>query len=306
MSRTSLLNGAAVSLALVASVAMATRAPRSASTEPDGAQRVTDLTDATGVTVQLRDFRRIVSASTVADRLLLELCPRDRVVAFTARSAEGPDGHRFAGATTIGSLDDTEAILALRPDLVLTHNVAARRRVERLREAGLTVFDLGALEGRRTLTEDIRQIAALCGAPERGARYAERFDRRLDRLAPGTPSESALYVSVYADRLYGGARGTSYHDVIVAAGLRDLAAHLDGWPQYDAEQLLTLDPDLIVTREGMRATLCDHPLLSRLRACDGAVIELDGDLLDDPGVGMLDAAEQLRERLNARTAEAPR
>jgi len=301
VSRTSLLNLTAALLAIAASVGLAGRWSRGGGAAAAGeGERVTSLVDATGVEVRLREFRRIVSASTVADRLLLELCPRDRVVAVTTRSLEGPDGYRYAGTDTIGTLDDTEAILALRPDLVITHNVAARRRVERLREAGLTVFDLGALEGRRTLTEDIRQLGALCGAPDRGERFAASFDRRMDALSGGAPSGRALYLSVYADRFYGGARGTSYHDVLVAAGLEDAAAHLDGWPQYAAEQLLTLDPDLLVTREGMRGPICQHPALTHLRACPDDVIELDGDLLDDPGVGMLDAAEQLRAALQRR------
>ncbi|MFK7986613.1 MAG: ABC transporter substrate-binding protein [Sandaracinaceae bacterium] len=244
------------------------------------------------------EYRRIVSASTVADRLLLELCAREDIVAVTGQSAEGSFAARFVGFETIDSLDRLERIVALSPDLVLTHNVGDPRRVARLEEAGLTVVDLGTLDGRASLFEDIRQVAALCGAEAEGAVYARRLRRRLDAVALGLPYDErlgALYVSVYADRFYGGARGTSYRDILEAAGLRDVSGERTGWPQYGAEELLQIDPPRIVTREGGRHALCDHAVLRRLSACPDGVLELPGDLLDSPGPGMLDAAEALHD-----------
>lgn len=291
MSRTAIVNGAAVLLALAGSVLAAGR-PRPVSRDAPAET----LVDATGTAIPPGPFERIASGSTVADRLLVDLCPADRVVAHTAASASRPDAARYAGAEArIASIDDVETIAALRPDLILVHNVADRRRVERLRDAGLTVFDLGPLEGLGTLREDARQVAALCGAPERGAAYVARLERRMASIAGHVAPEarrSAIYLSVYGDRLFGGTVGTSYHDVLEAAGLRDAAARRHrGWPQYTVEQILELDPDVVVTREGMRETLCAHPVLARLRACPADVVEIDGDLLDAPGPGMLDAAE---------------
>lgn len=244
--------------------------------------------------------RRVASASTVADALLLELCAPSRVVAVTARSAEGRDAHRYEGIATIRALDDVEAIVTLRPDVLIAHNVADPARVARLRAAGVEVVDLGALEGRRSLGEDARAVGALCGAPAAGERWARAFERRMDAVAADVPADArprALYLTVYGDRFMGGADGTSYHDVMVAAGLRDAAEDdFDGWPTYETEELLALDPDLLVTRAGMGRALCGHSTLRALRACPDGVVELDPELLDDPGPGMLEAAEALRAR----------
>lgn len=288
MSRTAILNGLAIASALAASIAAAGfRAPVSVGSGEA-------LADATGAVIPPGPYRRIASGSTVADRLLVDLCDRARVVAFTAASAGGPDADRYAAEGAIASIDDVEAIAALGPDLVLVHNVADRRRVERLRDAGLTVFDLGPLEGRRSLPEDVRLVAALCGATG-GDAYVARFDRRMRAIADRLPADarrSAIYLTVYGDRLFGGGAGTSYHDVLEAAGLRDAAAaRYDGWPQYAVEAVLELDPDVVVTRAGMREPICGHPVLSRLRACPDGLVEIDGDLLDAPGPGMLEAAE---------------
>ena len=292
MSRAGALNLAGVVLALALSVALA--APREGGTSADGHAVRPEATS---------PELRIASGSTVVDRLLIELCDRRQILAVAGASARGPMGHRFAGLATIESLDDLEAIVALQPDLLIVNNVADARRVERLREAGIEVLDLGPLEGRASLPGDIAAVADRCGAPARGRAYAAQLERRLDALASDiTDRRSAIYLSVYGDRLFGGARGTSYHDVLEAAGLRDAAADdYQGWPQYTVEALLGLDPERIVTRAGMREAICRHAGLDGLRACRDAagVIEVDGDLLDAPGPGMLEAAEAVYEAAHA-------
>ena len=288
MSRISWINGAAILAALVASVLAAAR---------DTPRRAIDQT-APALEIDIAEAHRIVSASTVADVLLLELCAPERIIAVTALSADGAAAHRFQGLATIRSLDDVEAIVALRPDLLITHNVADPRRAERVRAAGPRVLDLGTLEGRASLGEDARTIGALCGSPEAGQRWALAFERRMDAVARDIPADArrnAIYLSIWGDRFLGGTVGSSYHDVLEAAGLVDAAAdNHRGWPAYAVEQILELDPDVIVTRDGMADVLCGHPVLSRLRACPDAMVEVDQDLLDDPGPGMLEAAETIR------------
>lgn len=287
MNRTSSINAGGVVLALLASVLMAARP----TTSVGGRETETGGSADGGAA-------RIVSASTVADRLLADLCPPDRIVAVTTQSLDGPDAHRHRGRATITSLEDIEEIVSLRPDLVLTHNVADARRVERLREAGLRVTDLGTPTGISALRDDVATVAEACGVPDVGRRYVEAFERRMRAVAADIPEaerRQGIYVGLYGDRLFGGTRGTSYHDVLTAAGLRDVAAErYTGWPQYSIEQLLELDPEVIVTRAGMERPLCEHPSLRQLRACDGAVIGVEGHHLDDPGPGMLDAAEAVR------------
>jgi len=287
VSRATLINGGALVLALAASVLAAARdapAPeRAAPAEPSS---------------RVAEARRIVSVSTVADALLLELCPPERVVAVTAFSADGRLAHRLGERETVRSLDDVEQIVSLRPDVVVTHNVAEPRRVERVRAAGVRVVDLGRLVGRETLLRDARAIGALCGSAEAGERWAVAFGRRMDAVARDIAPEDrrdAMYLTIYGDRFLGGTVGSSYHDVLVAAGLNDVAAAAhEGWPAFAIEELLRLDPELIVTKAGMADRLCAHSALARLRACDGGMIEVDPDLLDDPGPGMLEAAEVVR------------
>ena len=210
------------------------------------------LLDAGGHPVARHDYRRIVAGSTVADELVLALCEPDRIAGFTRYSTEtAPHGFRFAGRPTHDGLRNVEQIVALRPDLVVTHGLGNAQVIARLREQGIAVFDMGEMRGLRTLIGNVHELAWLLGDETRGDDYAQRFAQRMAGVARGlaeSERKRALYVAVYGDKLYGGTLGTSYHDVLVAAGLVDVAAgRYRDWPAYTAEDLLALDPEWIVT-----------------------------------------------------------
>jgi iron complex transport system substrate-binding protein len=249
-----------------------------------------------------RQYKRIVSASTVADTLLLELCEPDRIVAFTAQSAHnGASGYKYAGKPTV-DLGNVESVLALHPDLVLVSVVGDPHRVARLRDAGIVVFDLGEMRGFATLIPNIQEVAELVGHPDRGERFARELVERAASVAidiSGPDRKTGMYLSIYGGRLFGGASGTSYDDVLRTAGLIDAAAASRDWPQFATEQVLDLDPEIIVTNAGMQQALCEHAGFSHVRACTRAdgVVEVDEAILGDPGPSMVLAAQAIRDRV---------
>lgn len=310
ISRLALINAAGVAAALGLALVVAARgAPpaivaqpaATASLEvvalPGGGRGLRDTTDHV---VELRAYRRILAASTMADRLLHELAEPDRVVGVTAYGrAQSPWAYQQADKPVLGGVDDVEAVLSLSPDLVILNNFGQTSKVARLRERGIEVFDLGEMRGADMLVRDIHIVATLLGHPERGRRLATAWQRRFAAVADaldGRARKRAVYLGTYGGKVFGGTRGSSYGDILAAAGLVDVAAaEYEGWPQYDAEQLLRLDPDLVVTKPGMGAELCRIPGLERLRGCltPGGFVEIEGVVLDDAGLAMLDAAEQI-------------
>jgi iron complex transport system substrate-binding protein len=260
------------------------------------------LLDSMEYPVPLRNYRRIVSTSMMTDRLLVDLGEYDRIVAVSAAGSKGThQAHRFAGKARIEGLGDLEAIIALKPDLVLMNRFGGPARAAKLRAAGIEVFDLGELHGVKSLIPIIYWVGELLGHPERAEPYARSFQRRFSGIAASLgnrPRRTALYVAAIGPHLYGGTRGTSYHDVLVAAGLVDVAAgRFKEWPDYRPEDLMSLSPEILVTKEGMGNALCQHPGLQHARACvPGGVIELPAALIDDPGPTMLEAAELLFEK----------
>jgi iron complex transport system substrate-binding protein len=257
------------------------------------------LRDQSGRELVLRDFQRIASTAAVADPVLRELCDDRHIVAFSSHSREvGPDAHQYAHKPG-AELTRTEALIKLKPDLVLVSSLGDHAHTERLRDAGLTVFDLGKLTGVDSLLDTILRLGWIVGAPERARSFAAHFVQRLNAVAADVSRDArqrALYVGVYGTQLFGGSTGTSYHDVLTHAGLLDAAAErFTGWPSYTPEQLLTLAPAVVVTQTGGGTLLCRHTELRLLAACaTGRIVEVDEALLNDAGVHMLDAAELVR------------
>jgi iron complex transport system substrate-binding protein len=261
------------------------------------------LADAVGHRPALKKFERIASASSYADEILLALAEPERIVALSGQGYRADrDAFRYGKRTLISGPADMEVLFSLRVDLLLINHYAGQADLARAREAGIEVFDLGDMRGLTDLQQNIVAVATLLGDPARGERLWRSWSRQLSAVSRDVPEAArkrAMYVAIYANKLYGGTRGTSYHDVLTAAGLVDIAADkFRDWPQYDPEQLLDLDPPLIITEGGMGEQLCGHTWLRALRACKaGGIVEISRDLMGSAGLGILPAALELRERM---------
>jgi iron complex transport system substrate-binding protein len=257
------------------------------------------MTDAGGKSLTVRRFTRIASGDLVVDRLLLELCEPDRIVAFSDRAPYSYEAFRYVGKPPLPELNNVEGVLALKPDLVIVHTMGKRTHAEQLRQAGVAVFELGEMLGLRTLLFDMEAVGQLIGHPDRANGLRERTVRRLANVSAGRPEserKEALYLGVHGGILYGGTRGSSFHDVLSAAGLKDIAAtQHTGWPRFTNEQILAFKPMLIVTQSGMARVMCQTTGFTAVPACGpgGRIVELPTELLVDPGLPLVDAAESL-------------
>lgn len=261
------------------------------------------LADVSGHVVPLGSYRRIASGSAVADEILLELAEPERIAMLSRYGREhSQDPHRYGQRAALAGATDLERMKQHGVDLLVLNHFGAPAELARAREAGLTVFNLGEMRGLATLLPNIEALAILLGERARGERLARRFVRRMQAVAADVPARArkrAMYVAAHGGQLFGGGRRTSYHDVLSAAGLLDVAAeHFEDFPHYDPEQLLSLDPEIIVTQQTAVALFCRISGLGHLRACrEGAIVGMDEALLGDAGLGMLEAAEILRERV---------
>lgn len=263
----------------------------------------TEMVDARGVTVPIQDYQRVASLNSVADHLLLELLEPDRLIAVTGTTlADHPDAWRFGDRIALPASKEIEPVLVAQPDLVIASTFAEESYMTRLREHDIQVFDLGSMRGVETTVQNMRALGALLGVPERAQALEERYLRELEALDQRTAPEDrvpGLYLSVYGDNLYGGTAGTSYGDMLRYAGVDDVAAAhgYTDWPQFSPEELLTLDPPLVITQHNMGGVVCGHPLLQTLTACgpSGRIVEMPETYSSDPGLGVVGAASALHD-----------
>ena len=159
--------------------------------------------------------------------------------------------------TGSGHTINTEAVIALKPTLVITDSsIGPNDVVTQLRDVGITVVfirDSASLEGAVQMARD---VAAIFGVPEAGELLATRTQGEIDatvaEIAAIAPSEGLRMVFLYLR----GASGVYYlfgsesgaDELIEAVGGVDVAGEL-GWggmrPLTD-EAMVAADPDLIL------------------------------------------------------------
>ena len=304
--RADLINGLLLATALVLAMLGALRQESEAVVSPTNiiaagppdAEDATEIEDARGRAVPVADYKRIASLNTVGDHLLLHLVEPERIVSVTGHTLQShPEGWRFGDRPGIARSDQLEQLFAVRPDLVLASKFADEALLERVRERGIVVFDLGEMRGVATTLANIGALGALLGQRERAKTLERAFLRdlaALDAAVPDAEMPPGIYLSVYGDAFFGGTDGSSYADMLHYGGVRDLAPEhgFREWPRYSPEQLLTIAPPLIVTQEGMGTLICGHSLLSDLPACgpEGQILEVPGEYHSDPGLGLVEGA----------------
>jgi iron complex transport system substrate-binding protein len=277
---------------------------------PGGGQGVLD---SSGYAIPAGGYQRVASATIVADALLLEFASPNQIAAFTHYSKDNTlFAYRYDGRPQIDALHDMERLLALQPDLLLVSSLAAGPRLERLRESGLALFVTGEMRGVDNYLHNARAVATLLGRAQAGELYVRTFRRRLESIARNLPAaarKTALQLVYYGKQIFGSGRHTSYFDVLTYAGLIDLGAqHFEGWPSLSMDQVLAIDPQVLITRDGMGAALCAQPTLSALKACqpsNGQIVELPDALLNDPGAMMLPSAELIHSAVYGTEPPAP-
>jgi len=240
-----------------------------------------------------REPERIVSLAPSSTEVLLAFGLGERL-AGVDEHPELPPGvvcARVGGFKTT----DVEAVLALRPDLVVASSLHLGRVVPALEATGVMVFALlprsvgGLLRGALrlgTLVGRGREAASLIGPLE--ARVQVVVAATL-----GARVRPLVFVEL-SPRLHTAGPGTFLDDLVMRAGGINLGAvaRVD-WPTLSPGTVLRYDPDVLVlaaypgsaSPDAVRA----RPGWERLAAVKaGRIVEIDSRLLKHPGLGLVD------------------
>lgn len=217
--------------------------------------------DGGGRSVTVRDTSRVIALSlsgTVAE-LVHALGLGDRLVGRDV-STDLPETADLPVVTKKGHTIDAEAVLALRPTLILTDgSIGPTDVVLQLRDAGIPVVTVSRAVDEESTHRAIAQISAALGIPAaadtvstalRSAIAAKTVE--IQRLLPADPAHRPrvvfLYVRGTAGIYYLFGRGSGADSLIDAVGAVDAATEA-GWQgerPMTPEALVKLDPDVIL------------------------------------------------------------
>jgi len=208
--------------------------------------------------------RRIVSMLPSLTEVVCELGACARLVGVDDYS-NWPEAVR--ALPHVGGLEDAnvEAIVALRPDLVLMPE--SSRALERLRSLGLPVVVLeprNLADLRRVLLE----VAARIGSPD-GQRVWERIESEVDAAARELPAHlrgTRVYFEVNSGP-YAASESSFIGELLARIGAANVVpGSLGPFPKLNPEFVVRADPQVIMVSDRNAQALGSRPGWSRIQA----------------------------------------
>jgi len=253
---------------------------------------------------------RIVSLAPSNTEILYAIGAGDQVVGrdeFSDFPAEAKAVESVGGS--MGQYS-TEAIVALKPDLVLAAEINPPELVKQLEDLGLTVY---YLKNPLTLEEmygNLETVGQLTGHDV--AEVVNALKARVaavdEKIAAVTDKPVVFYEIDASDasKPFSYGPGTFGDLLIERAGGTNLASAAgitDPYPQVSLEQIVSTGPDAIVLGDSMWGVTAEavkaRPGWENLRAVQqDQIFPFDDNLVSRPGPRLVDGLEQLAKLLH--------
>jgi iron complex transport system substrate-binding protein len=257
-----------------------------------------------------RKPERIVSLTPSNDEILCALVDEKRIAGLSKFSQDPATSYVAEAARRINVFVDrnAEQIVSLRPDLVLAARYTKVDLKGLLAETKTPLVVTTDFRNFADVEANLRLIGQAVGEEDRAESVIGAMRRKLDaarsRLRPGSADLRVLYL---ASGNFSAGAGTSIHEILAAAGLKNAAAEagVKGHVKLAPEQITEINPDVILIASGyerdrgFRQALENDAQLSAIRAIK------ERRIVEAPARGVLtvshhvaDAVESLIDAVN--------
>ena len=205
--------------------------------------------------------------------------------------------------STYGDLN-TEAILALEPDLVLAATITSPEQIEALEALGISVYLLSNPTDFTGLLENIRTVGILTGKEVEAEALAKSLEARIDAVAEIVSDAERVRVFYEVDGTDPTAPWTTgtdtFQDVMIDfVGGENIATDITGWGQMNLEEIVIQNPQVVIFGEGPWVPTTSESFSERSGWGEIAAVEnghvygIDTNWVDRPGPRLVDALEQM-------------
>jgi len=256
-----------------------------------------------GDTVAIGSVRpdRIVSLNPATTAMLFAMGDGARVVGRT-RWDTYPPGVRSVTDVGDGLRPNVEAVLAQRPDLVVLYASSDdRAAAEAFRRAGVATVSV-RVDRVGDLARTLHLLGLVVGDSIGAAAVADSVLATIAGVRRSTAGLDPVTIVWQVDespfRVIGG--GSYLSELIADAGGRNLYADLaDPSPQVSIEDVLSRDPDAVLTSPALARTMRSDPSWRKwLQDSHHRVVVPDTSLVGMPSVRMGEATVQLAALLH--------
>ena len=261
------------------------------------------LTDGTGREVSLeRRAERIVSLAPSNTEILFAIGAGDLLVGRDDFSDYPPEVEEVTSiGSTYGGLN-TEAIIALEPDLVLAAGITPPEHIQSMDQLGVRVFALGNPMDFEGLFKNLTAVGTLTGHRPEALALVEDLRSRVEAVAEALEGVERVPIFYEVDASDPSApwttgSGTFQQHIFELAAGENIAADLEGWLQLSLEEIVVRDPDVIIFGAGPFVPTTVESLKLRpgwggiTAVREDRVYAVDTDLLDLPGPRLVEGLE---------------
>ncbi len=268
-------------------------------------------TDGLSRTVKLKGTpQRIVSLAPSNTEILFAVGAGKQVVGRDSFSDYPPEARSIKDIGGSMGKYDTEAIVALHPDLVLAGEINTPELVNSLQQLGLTVYYLPNPTTLEAMFANLETVGQLTGHQSEAVALVNSLKARVAvvdaKIKPLNSSPSVYYELDATDptKPYTAGPGTFVDLLISRAGGTNIGKSLTSqWAQISLEKLVVANPAIIILGDSAYGTTAalvgQRPGWGGLAAVqDGQIYPFDDNLVSRPGPRLVDGLEALAKLLH--------
>ncbi|MCY7917500.1 ABC transporter substrate-binding protein [Bacillus vallismortis] len=203
---------------------------------------------------------------------------------------------------------NVEKVIALKPDLVLAHESsmsASADAIKQLKDAGITVLTVNDAQSFSEVYKSIEMIGEASGAEEKADQLVKSMKSDLQDIQEKAKTiskdeEKSVFIEVSpAPDIYTTGKDTFMHEMLNVIHAKNAAADQTGWVQMTDEAIVSLNPDAIVTTDGVEAKAVEkRDGWSEINAVKHhRVYDVDPDLVTRSGPRLIEGVEELAESI---------
>jgi iron complex transport system substrate-binding protein len=194
------------------------------------------------------DPQRVISLAPSITEIIYDLGEEKRLQGVTKYSDYPAQAKALPKVGTYVHLD-LERIVALKPDLCIsTKDGNPKHVIEKISRLGIPVYAINPRSLEQTM-DTITQIGSLLNAQEAAARLVSGMQQRITRvqsLVAQVNNRPRVFFQIDAEPLVSAGNNTFIHELIELAGGINTAAGNDPYPRYSWEDILVLQPDIVI------------------------------------------------------------
>ena len=211
----------------------------------------------------------------------------------------------------VGAQDmDVERILELEPDLAFVsgyHHSSHSDILDQYREAGIDVVVVDGPESFDATYDTISMIGEASGNTEEADEVVEEMQQGMEDLAEQAEAvdeddRKSVWVEVApSPDIFTTGEGTFMHEMLETINAENAAAEFEGWANISEEEIVTLEPDTIITTYGYYVDDPEEEILSRdgwssVPAVENEDIhDIDSDQVTRSGPRLVEGTRELAE-----------